>query len=308
MIYTDRLFRMKNKSYDSIIAIGCSHMYGYEHANTKNNQNPSTETWINHIGKNLDLPVYNFSLPGASNQTILRRLYFAIEFAKTQNLSPLFILQWTGLERYETYVQSAHYVCKEWPWLRTLGELLENSGSKKLTAWAKNFYKLFGEQTLLFESLKSIDHANILLNTNGYKTINCLAHGWDLDSIDFPHVTHYVASSEFEKNNPYNFTVEKIYLDKSFLHNETMKKENSIDGYVSVGNQNFKHDALFSLLWKNIDSYTWWHYNAEAYTVGLKKFCIDHGLEFGPEGHPMESANYYVAKHMLNNRNFTNLL
>ena len=299
---------VNHKSYDSIITIGCSHMFGYEHSSTENNQKPSIDTWVNVIGNHLDLPVYNFSLPGASNQTILRKLFFAIEFAKSQNLSPLFILQWSSFERYETYVQSAYYNCKEWPWLKTLGELLKNSGNKKLTTWAKNFYKLFDDQTLLFESLKAIDHANILLNSHGYKTINCLAHGWDLESIDLPHITHYVASNSIERNNPYNSTVEKIYIDKNFLLNESIKKENDVIGYISTGDQKIKYEAFFDLLWKNIDSYAWWHYDSIPYTVGLKKFCVKNNLELGPEEHPMESANLTVAKYLLNSKSFNNLL
>lgn len=299
---------MTDTLYDSIIPIGCSHMYGYEHASTENNQKPSVDTWVNIIGKHLNLPVYNFSKPGGSNQSVLRRLYFAIEFAKTKKLNPLFVLQWTSYERYETYVQSAYYKCQEWPWLRTLAELLDNSRDKNLKAWAKSFYKIFEDQTLFFESLKAIDHANVLLKSNNYKTINCLAQGWNLELLDIPYVTHYISSSEIERNSPYNSTAEKIYVDKNFLLNKEMEKQHDIVGYISKGYENYRYEAFFELLWKNIDSYAWWHYDSTPYTVGLKKFCIKNNLELGPEGHPMESANLTVAKYLLNNKSFNSLL
>ena len=75
---------------------------------------PSRETFIDLLGKKLNVPVYNFSQNGASNQTILRRLMVAIEFTQTKKLNPLFVLQWTELERYETLVPDAVYSAADW--------------------------------------------------------------------------------------------------------------------------------------------------------------------------------------------------
>lgn len=299
---------MKNKTYDSIVAIGCSHMFGYEHVSTENNQKPSTETWVNYIGKKLNLPVYNYSMPGSSNQTILRRLYFAMESSRRQGLTPLFILQWTSLERYETYVQDAYFRCQDWPWLKTMTEVLAKSKSKPLEDWAKRFYKLFDEQTTFFESLKAIDHANLLLKSSNYKTINCLAQGWNFDELKIPQTTHYVSSTVIEKNTDYNSILEKIYIEKNFLLNTDLEKNYNVVGYISTGDKKVRYDAFLELLWKNIEKYSWWHYDHEPFTVGLKKFCTKNSLELGPERHPMESANRYVSEYAWNNNNFRKLL
>jgi len=294
--------------YNCIIAIGCSGMFGYEHITTNNNQTPSEEIWVNFIGKKLDLPVYNFSMPGGSNQTILRRIYFAIEFAKKQNLNPLFILQWTSLQRYETYLTDAYYKCNDWPWIRPLAELSHASNNKSLTKWAKNFYDLFDDQTLMFESIKNIDHGNLLLYKEQYGVINCLYSNWNHDEINIEHNTHFVASNSVERNNPYNVTLENKYREKNFTFNQPLMRDHETIGYISHSKDKIKYEAFNNILWNSIENYPWWHYNKNPFTHGLLDFTLENNLPIGPLGHPLELANRLIADYAWGNDQFQHLL
>jgi len=282
-------------------------MFGYEHQSTLGETVPSTDTYVDDLGKHLNLPVYNFSQPGSSNQTILRRLLVALEFLSTKKFKALFIIQWTSLERYETLVPDTVYSTEDWPWLRTKDELNNASGSDKLTTWAENFYRLYESKSLLFESLKSIKHANLEVQSSEHKAINCLAQGWDLDEYDFVKQPGYVSSDSIGSTSAYSETLRKWYTANGYVLDETLHKEHKIEAYQNTDVHPSKDDIILSLLWKQIGNFKWWFYNRE-WTYGLKKYCEENGHTIGPNGHPMESAHKLVFEYMIKDNQFLNLI
>lgn len=294
------------KDFDCIVAVGCSHMFGYEHESTLGGTMPSTDTYVDHLGKHMNLPVYNFSQPGGSNQTILRRLWVALEFLSTKQLKALFILQWTSLERYETLAPETIFNTEDWPWLRTQAELHKDSGSDKLTKWTHDFYGLYDSKSLLYESLKSIKHANLEVNNSGHKAINCLAHGWNLDEYEFANLPGYVSSDSISSDSVYSETLRKWYTDNGYTLDETLHKEHKVEAYSNPSVHVSKDDIILSLLWKQINDYKWWFYNRD-WTVGLKKYCIEKGYPLAPHGHPSESAHRSVFEYMIKDNQFINL-
>ena len=304
---TKRTLSIDMEDFDCIIAVGCSHMFGYEHRSTLGETVPSTDTYADHFGKHLNLPVYNFSQPGASNQTILRRILVALEFLATKKFNALFIIQWTEFTRYETLVPDTVYRAEDWPWLRTMTELTKCSGSDKLTTWAESFYRMYDDKSLLFESLKSIKHANLEIQSAKHKAINCLAHGWDLDSYKFSTDPCYVSSDSIGPTSVYSETLRKWYTDNGYVLDEKLHKEHKTEAYGNTDVPPGKDDIILSLLWKQINDYKWWFYN-RGWTYGLKKYCIENGYSLCTKGHPSESAHTSVFEYMLKNNQFMNLL
>lgn len=295
------------KDFDCIVAVGCSHMFGYEHFSTNENIRPSNQTWVNHIGKHLNVPVYNFSQPGASNQTILRRLMIALEHSKRKKLKPFFVLQWTEIQRYETMVTLSTYKSEDWPWLRPMLELHNKSSNDTLTKWAEDFYKLYDKKTLLFETLKSIKHANLELQQQGFDVLNCLAQGWDLDSYNFESHPAFVSSSSVDPECDYSKTLRDWYVDRGYQQHKGLSNEHYVEAYEKQNNNAYSDEVVLSLLWDQIGDYPWWFYN-RGWTHGMKKFCLENNLEIGPKGHPMESAHNVVYQYMMDDENFVKMI
>lgn len=282
---------------DCIIAIGCSHMFGCEHRSAKGDTIPSTETFIDLLGKKNNVPVYNFSQNGASNQTILRRLLIAIEFTKANKLDPLFVLQWTELERYETLVPDAVYSAADWPWIRTNAEIKSMSKHSKLKEWAENFYRLYESKTLLFESLKSVQHANLLLTDLKHPVINCLAEGWDLDNQNILEHPGFVSSDSISDKSVYSETLRKWYNDNNYVLNKDLQEKHGVEAYNHADARPYKDDIVLSLLWEQITKHNWWFYNHD-WQYGLKDYCKEHDLEIGYNGHALENAHQHIFQYI----------
>jgi len=294
-----------NKKYNCLIAIGCSHMFGSEHKSTNNNKQPSTETWANHLGNYLNLPVYNFSIPGASNQTILRRLYISLDFVASHKLNPLFVLQWATTDRFELFSQSAYNVCQDWPWLSTLGEVLKKSGNQTLQEIAKHFYKAFDSLSCFYETLKSVEHANLILSNKNFLAINCLGSGWPTETLKHP-MTEFVRHFD-TPSGIYERTLESILKNLGANKDIDMEKYNVV-GYKSHEINPLYSNAVFSLLWKNILKYPWWLYHDDTFQTGLRKFVIDNNWPLGPDNHPLEHANKMAFEYMISQTAFLDLL
>ena len=279
--------------YDCIIPIGCSHMYGYEHTSTNNNTQPSSDTWINLLGQHLDLPVYNCSLPGASNQTILRKLQLAINYCEQRNLNPLFILQWTEFTRYETTSNIANFIVEDWPYIRPGVEIRKASKDKNCSKWAQDFYQLFDDNTLYYETTKTIEHANAIASK--YHVVNCYANCWDIPKWH----TQYVEGNR--GNQIVYISLNDIYKDEldAIMEHDMLKKHN-----VQTWNSP-DTTANIHLMWKRINNYAWWKWPEH---VGFKTWCVNNGLELGPEKHPMESANRIAFEYAVNDNQFMSLL
>ena len=281
--------------YDCIIPIGCSHMYGYEHASTNNDKNPSNKTWVDYIGRHLSLPVFNCSVTGASNQTIYRRLHLAIEYCKKRNLNPIFILQWTAYIRYETIAECTYFKTRDWPYIRPWVEK-QMYASKDLEVynWSDAFYKLFDDAGLFYETTRVIEHCNLLAQE--YKVINCISHGWD----QLP-----TFKSQFVKGDQTNQIVfevlDDIYKELGYEIDKKMLKY-GVHAYIAKDT-----NANLHLMWKNIESYDWWHWDI-PYKVGMNTWCKNNKLEIGPRGHAMESANKIASEYAINNTNFLDLI
>ena len=292
---------------DCIIAIGCSHMFGCEHQSANSDTIPSTDTFIDHIGKKLNLPVYNFSQNGASNQTILRRLMIATEFVRSNNLNPLFVLQWTELERYETLVPAAVYSAADWPWIRTNAEIKSMSNQSQLKKWSEDFYRLYDSKTLLFESLKSVQHANLQLRDMGYPVINCLAEGWDIENHNIEPHPGFVSSDSMSEDSVYSKTLRTWYKENNYVIDQNLQHEHNVEAYSHPDVDATKDDIVLSLLWKHIGEYKWWFYNHD-WKYGLKDYCKDNNLEIGSNGHALESAHASVSEYMLKDDQFLHTL
>lgn len=295
------------KDFDCIVAIGCSHMFGCEHSSTKNDTIPSKHTFVNLIGNKLDIPVYNFSQNGASNQTILRRLLVATEFTKANRLNPLFILQWTELERYETLVPASVNSAEDWPWIRTNAEIKRMSNDDKLKRWSEDFYRLYDSKTLLFESLKSVQHANLELKHLDYKVINCLGEGWDLDNINITGHSGFVSSDSVGAGTIYSETLRKWYNDSNYVLDKNMYDEHKVEAYRHPDAHPSKDDIILSLLWKQLADHNWWFYNRD-WKYGLKDYCLQNNLQIGPNGHALESAHESVYNFLCKDNQFLDTL
>ena len=292
---------------DCIIAIGCSHLFGCEHTSTINDTKPSTETFIDLLGQKHDLPVHNFSQVGGSNQTILRRLMVAIEYTKKKELNPLFVLQWTELERYETLVPETVYAAADWPWIRTNAEIKRKSNQDNLKKWSEDFYRLYESKTLLYESLKSVQHANLALRDLGYPVINCLAEGWDLDALGLSEHPGFVSSDNVSSDSVYSETLRSWYKDNNYELDEELQDKYKIEAYRNRDVHPSEDDIVLSLLWKQITKNNWWFYNRD-WKYGLRDYCKEHNLEFGSEGHAMESAHKQVFQYIDRDDQFINTL
>ena len=285
------------KKNDCIIAVGCSHMFGSEHKSAEDDTIPSKETFVNLLGNKLDLPVYNFSQVGGSNQTILRRLMIALEFTQTKKLNPLFILQWTELERYETLVPSTVYAAADWPWIRTNAEIKRKSNKDNLKKWSEDFYRLYESKTLLFERLKSVQHANLELQTLGHPVINCLAEGWDLDALNISEHPGFVSSDYISENSVYSETLRAWYKENNYVLDQTLQDEYKIEAYRNSTVHPSNDDIVLSLLWKQISKHNWWFYEHD-WKYGLKDYCKDNNLEIGSGGHALENAHQHIFKYI----------
>lgn len=267
-------------------------MYGYEHASTNNNKQPSTHTWIDLLGQHLDLPVHNCSVPGASNQTILRRLQLAINYCERRWLNPLFVLQWTEFTRYETAASVANFKVEDWPYIRPNLEIDKRSDSGDCFEWAQQFYDLFDDGALYYETTKAIEHANAIAAK--YHVLNCYAHKWNLPKWQ----------SQFVEGDHKN---QIIYKELDDIY------EDELD--ASVNYDIIKHGvrawdspnttANIHLMWKRINRYAWWSWPEH---VGLKPWCEHNGLELGARGHPMESANRTAFETAISNSEFMRLI
>ena len=282
---------------DSIIAIGCSHMFGCEHQSTNSDSIPSTDTFIDHIGSKLNLPVYNFSQNGASNQTILRRLMIATEFVKANNLNPLFVLQWTELERYETLVPASVNAAADWPWIRTNAEIKSMSNENQLKKWSEDFYRLYDSKTLLFESLKSVHHANLLLTDLKHPVINCLAGGWDIENHNIEPHPGFVSSDSISKDSVYSKTLRSWYKNNNYVPNKDLQEKHGVEAYNHADARPYKDDIVLSLLWEQITKHNWWFYNHD-WQYGLKDYCKEHDLEIGSNGHALENAHQHIFQYI----------
>ena len=295
------------QNVDCIIAIGCSHLFGCEHKSSNNDTIPSTSTFVDLLGTKMNLPVYNFSQNGASNQSILRRLLIAIEFVKEKKLKPLFILQWTNYERYETLVPSAVYASADWPWLRTNTEIKRKSNDKILKKWAEDFYKLYETKTLLFESLRSIQHANSLLEIEKYVALNCLAEGWDLDNHNLKSHPGFVSSKTIDGKSIYSETLRTWYTNNHYEIDKDLLEKHKVEAYTNNDAPYFKDDIVLALLWNQIQKYKWWFYERD-WKYGLKDYCIENNLDIGPGGHPLESAHEIVYRYLDSGNKFLSTL
>ena len=304
---TRRIHICRMRKNDCIIAIGCSHTFGCEHRSTENDTIPSKETFIDHLGEKLDLPVYNFSQNGAANQTILRRLMIALEFTQTKKLNPLFILQWTELERYETLVPGTVYSAADWPWIRTNAEIKSKSKKGNLKKWSEDFYRLYESKTLLFESLKSVQHANLELQSLGHPVINCLAEGWNLDGLHLSEHPGFVSSDNVSEKSVYSETLRTWYKENNYVLDKALQDEYKIEAYRNPEAHPSNDDIVLSLLWKQITKHNWWFYNRD-WKYGLKDYCKDNDLEIGSEGHALESAHRHVFRYIDQNDQFLNTL
>jgi len=282
-------------------------MFGCEHQSANSDTIPSTDTFIDHIGSKLNLPVHNFSQNGASNQTILRRSMIATEFAKANNINPLFVLQWTELERYETLVPAAVYSAADWPWIRTNAEIKSMSKQSQLKKWSEDFYRLYDSKTLLFESLKSVQHANLQLRAMGYTAINCLAEGWDIENHNIEPHPGFVSSDSMSEDSVYSKTLRTWYKDNNYVIDQNLRDEHNVEAYSHPNVDPTKDDIVLSLLWKQIGEYKWWFYNQD-WKYGLKDYCKDNNLEIGSNGHALESAHASVSEYMLKGDQFLNTL
>ena len=285
------------QNFDCIIAVGCSHTFGYEHKSTNNGTRPSKDTFIDLLGRHLGVPVHNFSQPGGSNQTILRRLMVAVEFAKANNHSPLFFLQWTQPERFETHVADTVGGAEDWPWLRTNTEINDKSKNNKLKKWAEDFYRLYDAKALVYESLKTIHHANALMKGQ-YPLINCFAKGWDLPSYKFTRYPGFVSSDSISNNSVYSNTLRQWYKDHGYEQSKVLWEKHQVEAFDREENDPWKDDMILCLLWDQIAKHDWWLYN-RGWHHGLLDCCEENNLEIGPEGHAMESAHEWVFNHML---------
>ena len=282
-------------------------MFGCEHSSTKNDTIPSKHTFVNLIGNKLDIPVYNFSQNGASNQTILRRLLVATEFTKANRLNPLFILQWTELERYETLVPASVNSAEDWPWIRTNAEIKRMSNDDKLKRWSEDFYRLYDSKTLLFESLKSVQHANLELKHLDYKVINCLAEGWDLDNINITGHSGFVSSDSVGAGTIYSETLRKWYNDSDYVLDKNMYDEHKVEAYRNPDAHPSKDDIILSLLWKRLADHNWWFYNRD-WKYGFKDYCLQNNLQIGPNGHALENAHESVYNFLCKDNQFLDTL
>ena len=282
-------------------------MFGCEHKSAENDTIPSRETFIDLLGKKLNVPVYNFSQNGASNQTILRRLMVAIEFTQTKKLNPLFVLQWTELERYETLVPDAVYSAADWPWIRTNAEIKSMSKQSKLKKWSEDFYRLYDSKTLLFESLKSVQHANLQLRDLGYPAINCLAEGWDIDNNNIANHPGFVSSDSISNNSVYSETLRTWYKENDYMLDKDLQDEHNVEAYRNPKAHPTNDDIVLSLLWKQITKYNWWFYNRD-WRYGLKDYCKDNNLEIGSNGHALESAHRSVYQYLDQDNQFIDTL
>ena len=295
------------QNFNCIIAVGCSHTFGYEHQSTQKGTRPSSDTWIDHIGNKLGLPVFNFSQPGASNQTILRRLIIAMEFARKDDRRPLFILQWTRPERYETYMEETINYAEDWPWLKPSSEINGKSNSPQLKKWSEDFYKLYDDKALMFESLKCIHHANLILKSASFLAVNCLGEGWDLEEFEFKRLSGFVSSSSIANDSVYSNTLRQWYIENGYKKDESLLQNYKVEAYENNEKPAWRDNIIFEILWDQISDNNWWLYN-KGFNYGLLDFCVDNNLEIGPEGHAMENAHAAVFKFLDQNDRFLNIL
>lgn len=267
-------------------------MYGYEHASTNNNTVPSQHTWVDLLGQSMRLPVYNCSVPGASNQTILRRLQVALNYCERRFISPLFILQWSEFTRYETAAEVANFKCEDWPYIRPNLEIDKRSDSGDLYEWASEFYQLFDDGALYYETTKAIDHANAIASR--YHVINCFAHRWDTPKWQ----------SQFVQGD---HKQQLVFDELAHVYENELDCTVNTD-LLSHGVQAFNSEdttANIHLMWKRINRNAWWEWPEH---IGLKPWCAALGLELGPRGHPMESANRTAFEYAYDNSRFKQLL
>jgi hypothetical protein len=188
-----------------------------------------------------------------------------------------------------------------------MAELHNKSSSDTLTRWSEDFYKLYGGKTLLFETLKSIEHANLELRLQGFDALNCLAQGWDLNSYNFESHPAFVSSRSVDPECDYSKTLRTWYIDKGYEQHKGLSAEHNVEAYQKENADAHSDDIVLSLLWDKVRDNNWWLYD-QGWTHGLKRFCLENNLEIGPDGHPMESAHEFVYRYMMDNKHFVNMI
>lgn len=287
-----------------IIAIGCSHMYGMEHTSTDNNTKPSDEVWASLLAKQHGIPVFNFSLCGASNQTIFRRLLLALKFVRDNNFDPFFILQWTSFERSEFASMDAKFVTRDWPHIRFLDELTLNSNNTQTKLLAEHYYKAIDDLGLLTDSLNVIEHANLLLDKYNFQRLNCNGNEWDFSSI-YNHDIYVYDQSQYTPGE-YHKTLEQFLNEYSYTINLDMKQKYNITSYSKT--ENLLHGSAETLiLYKSIMDYPWHHWNNIEFR-GLKKFAVVNNYPLGPHLHPLELANLKAFEEFQNSMSYNQFL
>jgi hypothetical protein len=210
---------------DTLMSFGCSHMYGWGHKSTENNTKPSDDAYTNLLANHYNLHHYNFSEGGTSNQGISRQIIFAQDFEKENNLNSIYWIQWTDYRRLELPYKLSKNICKNWPYVKVLGEVKNHSSNKLLSNWANSLYKNIDDLALFVLSCNAIIQVNSFLLAKNKKVINTFAHTWDTNCEQS---TYYIKEKKLKSTDTlYNELIFKNTEEIDIIYKDNILQGNS---------------------------------------------------------------------------------
>ena len=246
-------------NHNSLISVGCSLMYGSDHASTDGNRKPSEQTYTNILAKHYGLKHYNFASPGSSNQNISRQAFIATKFAKENNLKPIFWLAWTKY----THLGLAHLISRNiahgWPYIDVQNELIAHSQNKDIQKWSKEIYKSLDKFSRFALSVNTIIQTNLMLEKEGITAINTFnSETWKTACNKG---TYYIKDTRDGK--------ESLLADWIEGKKKSISAEHLVHGVVAgISGKRFEdHDPYMSELWAYMKSFKWYEWGGEQFRI-----------------------------------------
>lgn len=273
-------------------------MYGSSHKSTNNNTRPSPDVYTQKVADHYKLKHYNFSDPGASNQSIAKQVFIATQFEKENNLKPIYWIGWTKYKHLGLCHPIAKNIVAGWPYIDVQSELSKNSGSKLTQEWAKKVYLVIDKLSRFVLSLNTILQVNGMLSSQKKITINTFnSSTW---STKCKPSSYYIR----DKNKKIESLVEQWMESHTKQLDENYKNTTVIAGKSGDNYKNF--DPYLDALWKEIKKFTWFEWNDND--PGFQLWVRQNNLELyslddstNPDTwHPKESAHIEASKKIIN--------
>lgn len=283
-------------------------MYGSDHASTNRNTRPSDQVYTNLVAKHYDLQHHSFAFPGTSNQHISRRAFVATDFAKQNNLKPIFWLAWTKYTHLGLTHTASNNTVAGWPHVNVQNELVSSSQDKAVQKWAKEVYRSLDRFSRFMLSVNTIIQTNLMLEKEGIIAINTFnSETW---KTACKKSTYYIKDLREPKESLLDDWLEqkKTSVSAEHIRNGVM---------AGVSGESFEtFDPYISELWSYMKSFNWYEWGDDK--LGFQLWARNNGFPCYKDfhssiidnpsfWHPGEEAHRTASEMIINSKIIDNI-